>query len=104
MNKENMKFIYNNITFLLILIITNNILFKYKTLNNLQKYEIFIYENELFLRFKKSIWNQSIIYKHIKMKRVINEFIFQFIFINIFRITLRNTEYYYIILIYIIRY
>ena len=101
-NKEHKKFIYNNVTFLLIIIIADGALFKYEMLNDLQKQKIPVNKNELFLRFKESALNQLILCKYIKAKRVTDKSIFRFTFVNILYSILRLTEYFYATSIYTI--
>lgn len=83
--REHEKFIYNDAAFLLVMAIADGALFGYETLDDLQKQEIPVGENELPLRFKESALNQPILRKCTKAKGVTDEPMPRFAFVDIFR-------------------
>jgi hypothetical protein len=67
--KGHKKFIYNDAAFLLAITGTNNAIFGFESLDDLQRQEIPIGENQLVLRFKKSVLNQPILRRCMKAGR-----------------------------------
>ncbi|KAL8934961.1 MAG: hypothetical protein Q9211_004956 [Gyalolechia sp. 1 TL-2023] len=86
---EHEKFIYNDAAFLLVM----GALFGYETLDDLQKQQIPVGENELPLRFKESALNQPILRKCTKAKGVTDEPMPRFAFVAIFGAILRTAGY-----------
>ena len=91
--REHEKFIYNDAAFLLVMAIADGALFGFETLDNLQKQEIPVGENELPLRFEESALNQPILRKCTKAKGVMDEPMPRFAFVAIFRTILRIAGY-----------
>lgn len=93
-DKEHEKFVYNDLAFLLVRAIADDILFRFETLDDLQRQEIPDGENELILRFKESALTLPILHKCSKADAATNEPMFRAVFTDIFGSTLSNTRYF----------
>jgi hypothetical protein len=101
--KEHEKFVYNDAAFFLVMIIVDNVLFKFKSFDDFQRQEIPIDENEFILKYEESILNRPILRKCTKADGVINEFMFKAAFADIFGSTFKNAGYFCVILIHAVR-
>jgi Protein of unknown function (DUF3435) len=91
--KEHKTLIYNDTAFLLAMAITDGALFRYKTLDNLQKQEIPMDESEAPLQFNISTLNQPIQRKSSKAKGDMDEPMPRSTFTNVFSSTLKKAGY-----------